>query len=277
MEEFKNSIITSLTSFGDDIVSGLATLAGALGILIGGWLLAKLVRKLVLKVLKKIKLDSLIEKLNLRELLGNAVDKISFTEIIGKIVYYVIMLFILLIVADFMNLSIISEQIGEIINFIPKLISALVIFVAGFYFANIIKKTINAATESIGLSGAKIIGNIVFYIILVFVSITAVDQAGIDTTLITSNIVVILGSAFLAFSIAYSMAARDILKNILSSFYSKGRFVEGQTIKVDDVIGEIEKIDSISVTIKTGSSKIVMPSSQLISEKVEIIKDKSIE
>jgi small-conductance mechanosensitive channel len=58
---------------------------------------------------------------------------------------------------------------------------------------------------------------------------------------------------------------------MLSSFYSKGKFKEGQLIRVGDVEGIIESIDSISVTISTKGGKVVMPSKILIEESVTIL------
>ena len=80
----------------------------------------------------------------------------------------------------------------------------------------------------------------------------------------------ILGATLLAFSLAYAFAARDILTNILSSFYGKGRFSEGQTIKINGTKGKVIKIDSISITLQLEDKQIVIPAKKMISEEVEV-------
>jgi small-conductance mechanosensitive channel len=111
----------------------------------------------------------------------------------------------------------------------------------------------------------------VYYVLFIFVVITALNQAGVDTGIITSNVTLILGSILLAFAISYGFASRNLVGNLLSSYYGKGKYQEGQTIRVGDVQGEIVKIDSISITLKTADSKVVLPSKMLVEGQVEIL------
>jgi len=103
------------------------------------------------------------------------------------------------------------------------------------------------------------------------VIITALDQAGVDTTIITSNVTLILGAIMASFAIAFALAAKDILQNMLSSFYSRQNFTVGNIIKIGDIKGKIIRLDSVSVVIKTPSSEVVLPARTLISEQVEKI------
>ncbi len=70
-----------------------------------------------------------------------------------------------------------------------------------------------------------------------------------------------------------SLEKREIMRNMLSSFYSKKNFFEGQRIKLGDIEGEIISIDNTSVTFKTATSKVVMPASALVENSVEILED----
>ena len=106
---------------------------------------------------------------------------------------------------------------------------------------------------------------------VLFTTITALNVAGVDTTLITSNILVVMAGILLAFGIAYGHAARDVLSNILGSYYGKDRFKPGMRVRVGNDEGVIEKIDSISITIRTHDRLVLLPTRQLITERIEII------
>ena len=103
------------------------------------------------------------------------------------------------------------------------------------------------------------------------VVITAIDQTGIRTDLISNNILLIVGVILIAGAVAYGYAAREIMRNMLSSFYSKKNFYPGQEIKIGDLQGTILAIDNTSVILKTATSKVIIPSSELMSNKVEIL------
>ena len=66
------------------------------------------------------------------------------------------------------------------------------------------------------MNGGKIISGFVFYFLVVIITITALDQIGIDTSIITSNVVLILGAILLAASISYGIASKTILSNMLA-------------------------------------------------------------
>ena len=71
------------------------------------------------------------------------------------------------------------------------------------------------------LSGAKIISQVVFFIILIFVSITALNQAGIDTEIVTSNLTMILAAFLLAFALAFGFGAQKIVGDLLRTYYTR--------------------------------------------------------
>lgn len=105
---------------------------------------------------------------------------------------------------------------------------------------------------------------------MIFISITSLNQAGVDTTLFTSNITLIIGGALLAFAIAYGFASRDILTNILASFYMREKYKVGSKIKINQIQGVIENSDTLSITIVTDDNrKLIIPIKKLISEEVE--------
>ncbi len=240
--------------------------------LIIGWFLAKFIRFIVVRVLKSIHFDQLVEKLNIESLFIRLNIKVKPSAIIGKFVYWLIMLVFIISATEILGWEIVSKEISKLIEFLPKLLFALIFFIVGYYLSELIKKAVYSATNSAGISGAKAISNIVFYVLMIFISITSLDQAGVDTTLFTSNITIIIGGALLAFAIAYGFASRDILTNILASFYVRDKYKVGIKLKINDTKGVIENTDTLSITLLTEDKRrLVIPIKKLISEEVEIL------
>ena len=112
---------------------------------------------------------------------------------------------------------------------------------------------------------------------MLFMSITALNVAGVDTTLITSNILIVFGGVLIAFAIAYGFAARDILTNILSSYYGKDRFQPGMRVRIGNDEGVVEKVDSINITLRTADRLVLIPTRALITERIEVVDDPTAE
>lgn len=243
----------------------------ALAVLIVGWIFAKIVKWIVRRTLKSIKFDAMLEKVGIDKMMAKIKPGLSGAKIIAGLLYWLIMLVFIMASCDVMGVTAVSNAMGAFFAYLPTLVIALVIFMLGAYICDLIKNMVYTAANSIGISGAKAIANIVYYVLFIFVAITALNQAGVDTDIITSNVTLILGSILLAFAISYGIASRNLVKNLLSSYYGKGKFKEGQTVRIGDVQGVISKIDSISITIDTGSSQMVIPSQVLVEEQIEIL------
>jgi hypothetical protein len=101
--------------------------------------------------------------------------------------------------------------------------------------------------------------NKVYCVIFIFVAITALNQTGIDTTLITSNVTMIFGAMLLAFGISYGFASQSIMSNMLLSFYKRALFTKGLKIRVPGLEGVFKAMDSLSVTLECGDKTEYFP------------------
>ena len=110
---------------------------------------AEIVKNLVVKFLRKLKVD---EKL---KLLGVEEDKTgSYIELFGKIIYLLIMLLVLPSMFDVLGMSSVSEPIVSMIRsvfaFVPKILAAIVIGIAGIALAQIASGALKVLLISIG-------------------------------------------------------------------------------------------------------------------------------
>ncbi len=276
MEEiitFKDVITASLLKFVQTFMEVIPSVLAAILLILIGWLTARIVSFLILKFLSVVKFNSLANRINATKALERANIQLSPVHIISRFAYWLILLLFFVTATDTLGWTIVSEQISKLIAFLPTLISGIAIFIIGLYIATFFKEIISAATASLGVNGGKIISGFVFYFLVVIITITALDQIGIDTSIITSNVVLILGAILLAASISYGIASKTILSNMLASFYSRKTFRVGQYIRIDDVEGEILNIDTIALTLQTDKDKVVIPTQELISKRVHIIRE----
>ncbi|WP_027395077.1 mechanosensitive ion channel family protein [Aquimarina latercula] len=272
INEWKDLTFQSLTAMGEKIMSTLPNILGAIIILIIGWLITKLVVFLLKKVLKFARLDKLTEKVNDMNLFGKTDIKFKVTNAIVVFVKWIMFLVFLIIAADIMKWDIVSKEIGNLLRYLPRLFSAIALFMVGIYIAKFVKKAIHGFYKSFDLGGAKIISSLVFYIIAIIITITALNQAGIDTTVVTNNVTIILGAFLLAISIAFGLGSREIIGDLLRSFYTRKNYEVGDTIKLGEIEGTIESIDNICVTLDTSKEKIILPIKDVVENKVTVIK-----
>lgn len=265
-----DSLKESLSTIWDSIVSVLPTIAGAIIGIIIGILIIKLVVNIIKKSLKFVKADKLDDKLNEIDLFGDKKIQFNVIDIVAKFVKWMLYIILIMIVTDLLNLTMISDGIKSVIGYLPRLITALAIFIIGLLFANFVKKSLQSFFESMELSGGKMISQAIFMLLLIFISITALNQAGVDTEIITSNITMILAAFLLAFALAVGLGAQKVVGDLFRTFYTRKIYEVGQIIEFNDIKGEIESIDGISVTLKTTTGKIVIPIKDIVESQVRV-------
>ncbi|MEC3907743.1 mechanosensitive ion channel domain-containing protein [Tamlana sp. 2201CG12-4] len=267
---WNEGIMHSLKTMTEEVGQVIPNILGAIAIIIIGWLLAKLIVGIVRKALKLAKADKIDDKINDIELFGSKKLSFNVITITTKFVKWIIYIMILIIVTDILNLTIVSEEIKNFLGYLPKLFSALIIFTVGLLLANFIKKTIKSFFESMDLSGSKLISQIVFLLLVVFISITALNQAGVDTAIITNNITLILAGLLLAFALAFGLGAQKVVGDLLKAFYARKTYEIGQKIEFGDINGEVESINHITVTLKTKQGKLIVPIKDIVESHVSI-------
>ncbi len=243
-------------------------LSGLVVILIG-WLVAKLIRWLVER-LGNSTLDPLADRSGLNRAVGR-LGGFSFGKIVAAITFWVILMVFVLAASDLMGMDLVGLAIQKVFAYVPTLFTALAIFVFGIWGGDKLNKVIVQLSNATGLVGGRIVARVLAAIAIIFASITALNVAGVDTTLITANIQIILAGLLLAFAVAYGFAARDILTNILGSYYGSERFKPGMHVRIAQDQGVIVRIDSVSMTLRCGDKEVLIPSGRLVTERIEVL------
>jgi len=264
---FYESIGSVLTKIGDFI----PTLMQLLLILLIGWIIARLVSNFLVRFLDAVKFNALAEKVNAKDLLERANFKLSPSELTGKLVYWLIWILVLMSASDALGWKSISNELSGLIDFLPRLILALFFFIVGIYFATFIRDLIRGATSSIGIGAGKALSNMVYYFLFIIVALTSLEQGGFDTDIITSNLMLILGTILLSAGISYGLASRDVLSNMLAGFYCRKNFSEGLLIEVNGVKGVVVARSSVSLTLQVNpTERVIVPLKSLLNNQVRV-------
>ncbi len=248
----------------------LPNLIFALAILIIGWIIAKIVARIIKKLLKSIKVDDLADKLNDIDIVRKANLKILPSNALSKTVYYVLMLLTCAVATEKLGVDAVTNLLTDFIDYLPRLFTAFLFFIIGLLIADAIRGIVLTACKSLGIPSANIIASVVFYFIFLSVAMSALDQAGVRTDFIKSNLMIVIAGAVGAFAYGYGLASKGMMANFLASFYTKDKFKIGDTVTVAGVKGQIVEMDNTAFTLKAEQSKVIFPLSKLAEKEVEI-------
>ena len=233
------------------------------------WIILRIILSIIKRFLKLSKAKSKFEWVQEKIKLPFQLD---LERLLIGFVRWSLILILVTIGADILEFPSVSYHMTKIIDFFPKLVSSLVLFLIGLYLASTVKGFLVGILHSFQLGGRRILGNIAYFAIFILFSILAVNQAGINTDIITTNLAIILGAFLASLSLAMGLGSRNIVFRLILGFYSRKNYEIGTPVKIDDFEGRITAIDNICMIVESDHKKIIYPIELIVNNKVEIIK-----
>jgi hypothetical protein len=165
-------------------------LVAFLAILVIGYFVAKLIGKAVDKVLERVGFDRAVERGGVKKALSQS--KYDASDIVGKLVYYALLLFVLQMAFGVFGPNPISALLTGVIAFLPKAIVAVIIVVVTAAIAAAVKELLTNTLG--GLSYGRALANIAAFFIIGLGVIAALNQVGIATTVTLPVLVAVLAT-----------------------------------------------------------------------------------
>lgn len=266
--------LESLRVFGEKFMDTIPGLLLGIIVLLIAWLLARIISSGFERLLKTVKFDQFAERMKLTTFLEQMGIQMSPSALIGRFIYWIFVLLIIASAAETLNWTAVSYQIQRFLDYVPNLVTAILVFIVGAYLASLVRDFVRSSTNSLGISTGRILSTVIYYVLFIMVILTAMEQAKIDTKILSTNLLIIIAAIMLAAAISYGFASKDVLSNILAGFFIKRTFQKGMMIEIDSIKGTIVEITNIAVTLQlTDNERIVIPSQQFLTGKVKIIKE----
>lgn len=173
------------------VVSFIPRIAVFLVVLILGWLLAKLVGRLVAKGLARVGLDRALERGGLGSYFQRS--RFSASDLAGKFVYYAGVLIVLqLAFSAFGPTNPITQLLNNVVAWLPRLAVALIIVVVAALIARAVRDL--AADALGGLGYGRLLANTAGVFILGLGVIAALNQIGVATTVTLPVLIAVLAA-----------------------------------------------------------------------------------
>ncbi len=221
MSEQLRSFLNSLETFWLSLSVFLPHIVGSFVLLILGWLMAKLVRKLALKFLTFVRLDVAAEKSGVDDFLMKGGVRYTTTTIVANLIYWFILFTVILALLNSLGLQSAAELFNRIILYIPNVIVAVLVLMFGALFARFVKGVVFTYFSNIGITGAEVMSTIAQWAILVFVFSVALEQLAIGGQILVSAFQIAFGALCLALALAFGLGGREWAAHILDKLWKK--------------------------------------------------------
>jgi hypothetical protein len=236
------SSLLAAVNVGDSAQTALDSFFGFLPKLIGfiivlaiGWIIAKLVKTAVTKLLQNVGLDKALHSGSSGQYVDRIAPDTSPARLIGSLAFWFILLGALAVAVSQLGIAALDNFVAAIGAYLPNVIAAVLIFVVAGAIAAAISGLV-ARTMGDTPTG-KVVGSVVPVLVMAIATFMILNQLQIAKEIVTITYAALLGAAALAMALAFGLGGRDLADRVLTDAYEHGREQRGR-VRPDMEVGK---------------------------------------
>jgi hypothetical protein len=251
--------------------SALPPLAAALLLLLAGWLLALLGRAIVSGLLRRVGLDRLAGRVGIDQALSQMGIEASISGVLGRVAYWFILLVFVLAAANRLGLVGVTEALRIFIGYLPSVLAAALILFLGVVLGRFLGNAVGTFAEQAGVSGGRVLGQAVRFFVIGLTIILAMEQLNLETRLLSTIAVIVVGALALSMGLAFGLGSRDMARSIMAGFHAREAFKPGQRLAIRHHTGQLVRINAAQAVLQTEDGYVSLPNTALLEEEVLVL------
>src|SRR5919112_172925 len=227
------SAFFAAVNVGDSVQTGLDAFFGFLPRLLGflvvvaiGWIIAKVVKGVVTKLLEKVGVDRALHSGSTGQYVNRVAPDVRPSSLIGSLAFWFLFLGALAIAVSQLGIAALDNFVAAIGAYIPNIIAAVLIFVIAGAIAAAVGGLV-ARTMGDTPTG-KVVGSVVPVLVMAIATFMILNQLKIAPEIVTITYAALIGGVFLAMALAFGLGGREVAGRMLSDAYDKGQEQRGK-------------------------------------------------
>ena len=268
----KQALVDSFTQAWSQVILLAPKVVAMAVVLVVGYVVARWVGSVIAVVSEKIGLQTAAEKSGLAQSMNDVGIRRPLPTIVGGIVFWLLMCVFTMAAFNILGLDSISNAMGEVVNYIPRLLVATVVVVIGLLAATFLRGVVATSADRVGLSYAEYLAGGCYWVLSILTFIAAFNQLGIQFALLEKLILIASAGLSAGFALAFGLGGRDVMSGILSGYYVRQRLQAGDTVTVGTLEGTVREVGPVATVIETRENGLLsrhsVPNAKMLQEAV---------
>jgi small-conductance mechanosensitive channel len=257
MGEWSSALGASVEAAWVAVSAYLPNALGALALLVVGGLFARLLQSSVTRLVAR--LDKLVPKrLFEREVGPMGMDRFA-SQLVGRLVFWAVFLFFVAAAAEALQLPVATSGLARFSGYLPNVIAAGAILFVGLVLGNFVRGAIIAAAASAGVAYGDGMGRSLKLAVLLVAGVVAVDQLGVESTLLIATLTIVVGAVIGSIGLAFGLGAQTAVSNIIAAHHVTQLYRMGQHVRLEGIEGELVEFRAIGVVLRTRDGRVFVP------------------
>jgi len=214
--------MASLQEVWTSVAAFVPSLVGAVLVFIIGWVVAEAFSKLVGQLVRALRVDALLHKLDVGRAVERAGWKLDSGAFVGWLVKVSLVIAFLLASVNILGLTGVSDFLKDVLLYVPNVVVAALILIIAALVADVLERVVRGSAEAAGYRGS-LIGVVVRWSIWIFAFLVVLPQLGIAVALIQTMVTGFVAALAIAFGLAFGLGGKDMASSILDRVRSELR------------------------------------------------------
>lgn len=206
-------------SFSEVFGELIPALLGALIIVFAGYLLAKVLERLVDRFLRRVGLNKMLERGGVMQAVERSGAHLNPSRVLANLVFWLVMFAVILVAANALGLESLASVFGELVSYIPSVIAAIVIILVGIVLGQFVGGLIAASAGA--LHGGRALARVGSGGVILLAVFMALQELGIATDIVTTAFAILFGAIALAIALAFGLGSRELAGEITREWYGR--------------------------------------------------------
>jgi Conserved TM helix len=216
MQEFwEKGLLHPLSVLAEQILVVLPNVLAMSIIFVAGLLVAWTASQTLERLLRVVGLDRLSDRLGVTSALLRGGVKTDPSRLVGQAAYWIVMIFATVAALGALNLQPINDVAKSFLAYVPHLVTAALILIAGWLLSNFVSQAVLIAAVNAGLPPARLVATCSRWGIQLLAVAMALEQLGIAQNIVVVGFGITLGGIVLAGAIAFGLGAKDLAKDYI--------------------------------------------------------------
>lgn len=214
-------IIERLRAGFDQLGAILPSFFGALLILVAGYFIARILERWTDVLLKRLNFNKMAEAGGISEAVGRTGTRLDPIHVVGKLLFWLMMLVVILLASAALGLSSINQMFGTMLSYIPTLFAAVIIVILGMILGEFVRAVVLASAG--GVEGVPTLAKLAKAAVVLIAVFMAMQQMGVAAEIITAAFTLILGAIALAAGLAFGLGNSTLAGEVTRRWYEERR------------------------------------------------------
>lgn len=216
IETWSQALSSSFQTLAGGVVAFVPNIIIAIILFVIGWVVGEAVGMWIAKLVRSLKIDKALEKLDLHVLMQRAGYRLDSGLFLGTLIKWFVILGFLVAALDVLQLNQVNVFLQQVLGYIPRVIIATIILIIAAIMADVLQKIVVASARAATVSSAELFGGITKWMIWIFAVVMALEQLGMMGPFLQIFMTGIVATITIAVGLSFGLGGKDAAQNFIN-------------------------------------------------------------